>query len=112
MHALAAFGADAPVLDAEDGDAPALRTWLRTRIAAMLDGGERARLMAILYRVDVRERDVTAALATDDPAGALADALVQRALDAHATRQRYRRAAGDAGSTPRPTNDEQSSGVA
>lgn len=90
MHALAAFGADAPALPDDDPDAAeALRAWLRARVAALLEG-DRARLMAILYRVDVRERDVATALAADDPAGALADALVARALEAAATRRAYR----------------------
>ncbi len=107
MHALAAFGADAPVLDG-DGGAAALQTWLRDRIAAML-AGDRAHLMAILYRVDVRERDVDAALAAPDPAGSLADALVARALEADATRRRYR-TASDAASDPAsdPTHEQSS----
>lgn len=99
MHALAAVGTDAPALDDGDGDASALRAWLAPRIAAMLDG-DRARLMAILYRVDVRERDVMAALSAPDPAGALADAIVARAMDA----QRTRRAHAQSG-----TNRKQSS---
>ena len=79
--ALATFGADAP------SDAEAMRAWLRARIAAMLDG-DRARLMAVLYRIDVRERDVAAALAASDPASALADAVLERVAETHARRAR------------------------
>ena len=85
MHALAAFGDDAPAV--VPGDAEAMRAWLRARIAAMLDG-DRARLMAVLYRIDVRERDVAAALAASDPASALADAVLERVAETHARRAR------------------------
>jgi hypothetical protein len=73
---------------APEGDAAALRAWLRAEVARMLTG-ERARLMAILYRVDVRERDLAAALMADDVPGALADALIARMAE----KLRYRRAA-------------------
>ena len=98
MHALAAFGADAPPEGTPSEDAPldaeAMRAWLRVRIAAML-GADRARLMAVLYRIDVRERDVGAALASGDPASALADAVIARMAESQARR----RAAGN-GDTP------------
>lgn len=80
MHALAAFGNDPP------SDAAALRAWLCARISAMLTG-ERARLMAVLYRIDVRERDVRAALASGDPPSALADAVIARAAESQARRR-------------------------
>ncbi len=89
MHALAAFGDDAPPEDVAlgvPGDAEAMRAWLRARIAAMLDG-DRARLMAVLYRIDVRERDVRAALAARDPESALADAVMARMGETHARRR-------------------------
>ena len=54
-----------------------LRAWLRGEVARLLSG-ERAWLMAILYRVDVRERDLAAAFSDDDVPGALADALIAR----------------------------------
>ncbi len=87
MHALAAFGADAPLDTPPDApaDAAVLRAWLRRRIAAMLIA-ERAALMAVLYRIDVRERDVTAALSAKDPADALADAVLARMAETRARR--------------------------
>ena len=55
----------------------ALRVWLAAEVARLLDR-DRPRLMAVLYRVDVRERDVAAAFAAPDVPAALADALVTR----------------------------------
>ena len=62
---------------AEGTDPADLHAWLRGEVARLLHG-ERARLMAILYRVDVREKDLAAAFAHDDVPGALADALITR----------------------------------
>ena len=78
-----AFGA---VPEAARADAAALRAWLVPRVAAML-ASDRARLLAILYRVDVRERDLNAALAAPDVPAALADALVARMVETQRTRR-------------------------
>lgn len=78
-----AFGA---VPEAARTDASALRAWLVPRVAAML-ASDRARLLAILYRVDVRERDLAAALAAPDVPAALADALVARMVETQRTRR-------------------------
>ena len=59
-------------LPAAIADEAALRAWLRERVAAML-AADRHRLLALLYRVDVRERD-------------LADALIVRMVE----KQRFR----------------------
>lgn len=68
-------------------DAEAVRAWLVPAVCALL-ATDRARLMAILYRVDVRERDLATALAVPDVAAALAEALLARMVE----KQRYRRA--------------------
>lgn len=69
-------------------DEAALRAWLRERVAAML-AAERARLLALLYRVDVRERDLARALAADDVPAALADALIARMVEKQRFRARH-----------------------
>lgn len=75
-----ALSALAPILGGvpeETVDAAALRAWLRREVTRML-AWDRARLMAIVYRVDVRERDLTRSLAAPDPAGSLTEALIAR----------------------------------
>lgn len=66
-------------------DEAALRAWLVPVVARML-ANERARLLAVFYRVDVRERDLASALAADDVPAALADALIARMVE----KQRFR----------------------
>lgn len=70
-------------LDATDSET--VRAWLVPIVAQML-ASDRARLLAILYRVDVRERDLNAALSAPDVPASLADALLARMLE----KQRYR----------------------
>jgi hypothetical protein len=51
------------------------------------------RLLAILYRIDVRERDTKAAFAQSDPkqiAPVLADAIIARELEKVKSRLRYK----------------------
>lgn len=75
---------DAPL----PGEAEALSTWLADRIAEMLESNP-ALLMSHLYRVDVRERDVQAALAAPDAPAALAEALIQREIEKSQYRTRH-----------------------
>lgn len=70
---------------ARTDDPNGLRAWLVPVVARML-ASERARLLAVCYRVDVRERDLASALAADDVAAALADALIARMVE----KQRFR----------------------
>ena len=72
-------------LPAAIADEAALRAWLRERVAAMLVA-DRPRLLALLYRVDVRERDLADALSASDVPAALADALIVRMVE----KQRFR----------------------
>ncbi len=73
--------ADAPL----SGDAAPERAWLVDAVRQLLDANP-ALLLSALYRVDVREGDVRAALSLPDPAPALADALIAR----EAEKRRYR----------------------
>ncbi len=71
--------------DALPTDEAALRAWLTERVAYLLETRP-ALLLSHLYRVDVRERDVRAALAAPDPTAAVVQAL----LDREAEKARYR----------------------
>lgn len=96
VHAVARrLGAVRGAPAAETGHAPppsdeaGLRAWLVGQIADLLLTRP-ALLLSHLYRVDVREADVQAALAAADPAAALADALIAREAEKARYRARYR----------------------
>ncbi len=76
--------------EALPSDEAGLRAWLTARVEHLLRT-QPALLMSHLYRVDVREADVQAALAAPEPARALADALIARETEKHLYRQRYAR---------------------
>ena len=78
-----ALSSEAP--EALPTDEAALRAWLTERVAHLL-ATQPALLLSHLYRVDVREKDVRAALAAPDPTAALVQAL----LDREAEKARYR----------------------
>ena len=65
-----------------------IRSFLKTHITQMLDQNP-GHLMSILYRIDVRERDVKAAF-TNTPPGELAEHLAVLIIDRQLEKLKYR----------------------
>lgn len=66
-----------------------LKQWLSEEVRLLLDH-DFQRLLNILYRIDVSEKKTSIALASDDPAQAIARLIIERELQKVESRKKYR----------------------